>query len=405
MTSVADKASWLRGVWFVALVFAVSRVFYLVAGAVLSAVMPVAEFQRGTLDDPYGSMNVWSHWDGEHYVSLALEGYLRGEGQVSPAFFPAYSLLVRSSTELFGGPLTAAAVSVWGVLVSLGALLFALYFVYRIAEDGWGEAVARRTVLALAFFPTAFFLGAVYTESLFLAFSAGAVWAARVRRDLLLAAALAALAGATRNVGVFLILPLVHEWLRHAGEYRWRVAYLGLIPAGLVAYMGYLWWRFGEPLLFYTDQTQWGREATGPLASLTGAFTEAFEALRFLTRPGSFPVDLESAADYLASANDAINLAFLTLALALFAYGLSPRVRLPWGLAGYAALAAFLPALFGSVQSPLMGFPRYVLVVFPLFIALGMLLKNRALLAAWLASSIVFSLALCALFVSWRFVA
>lgn len=405
MISAAEKAGWLRGLWFVAAVFAASRLFYLVAGDVLSAVVPVSEFHRGTLDDPYGAMNVWSHWDGEHYVSLALEGYLRGEGQVSPAFFPAYSLLVRSFTELSGGPLTAAAVSVWGVLVSLGALFFALYFVYRIAEDGWGEAVARRTVLALAFFPTAFFLSAVYTESLFLAFSAGAVWAARVRRDLLLAAVLAALAGATRNVGVFLILPLAHEWLRGAGEYRWRVAYLGLIPAGLVAYMGYLWWRFGEPLLFYTDQSQWGREATGPLASLGGAFTEAFEELSFLVRPGSFPAGLGSAADYLASANDAINLAFLALAVALFAAGLSSRVRLPWGLAGYAALAAFLPAMFGSAQSPLMGFPRYVLVVFPLFIVLGALLKNRALLAAWLTSSVLFSLVLCALFVSWRFVA
>ena len=405
MISGADKTGWLRGAWFVALVFAVSRGFYLVAGAALSAVVPVSDFQRGTLDDPHGSMNVWSHWDGEHYVSLALEGYLQEE-QVSPAFFPAYSLLVRSFTELFGGPITAAAASVWGVLVSLGALFFALYFVYRIAEDGWGEAVARRTVLALAFFPTAFFFNAVYTESLFLAFSAGAVWAARVRRDLLLAAALAALAGATRNVGVFLILPLAHEWLRGAGEYRWRVAYLGLIPAGLAEYMGYLWWRFGEPLLFYTDQSQWGREASGPLASLGAAFTEAFEELSVLARPGNFSGEgLEAAANYLASANDAINLLFLALAVALFAAGLSSRVRLPWGLAGYAALAAFLPALFGSAQSPLMGFPRYALVVFPLFIALGALLKNRALLTAWLISSVLFSLMLCALFVSWRFVA
>lgn len=396
----------MRGAWFVAAVFAFSRVFYLAAGAVLSAVVPVAEFQRGTLDDPYGSLNVWSHWDGEHYVSLALEGYLRGEGQVSPAFFPAYSLLVRSFTELFGGPLTPAVASVWGVLISLGSLLFALYFVYRIAEDGWGEAVARRTVLALALFPTAFFLGAVYTESLFLALSAGAVWAARVRRDLLLAAALVALAGATRNVGVFLILPLAHEWLRHAGEYRWRVAYLGLVPAGLLAYMGYLWWRFGEPLLFYTDQSQWGREATGPLASIGAAFTEAFAEARVLARPESLPgLDAEAAANYLASANDVVNLLFFGLATVLLFAGMSARVRLPWGLAGYAALCAFVPAMFGSAQSPLMGFPRYILVVFPLFIVLGALLSRRAFFVAWLTLSVVFSLALCALFVSWRFVA
>lgn len=46
---------------------------------------------------------------------------------------------------------------------------------------------AQGTILALAFFPTSFFFNAVYTESLFLALSTTAVWATRVRKDLLLA--------------------------------------------------------------------------------------------------------------------------------------------------------------------------------------------------------------------------
>ncbi len=403
MYGTGEKVGGWRGLWFVALVFGASRVFYLAAGAVLAEVVPVHSFQEGTRDVPYRSLSLWSHWDGEHYIGLALDGYLDGVGQVSPAFFPGYSLVLRSLAELLGGPLTPAALSVLGVVVSLAALLFALYFVYAIAADGWGEAAARRAVLALAFFPTAFFLNSVYTESLFLAFSAGAVWAARVRRDLLLAALLAALAAATRNVGVFLILPLAHEWLRDPGGYRWRGAYLALAPAGLFAYMGYLWWRFGEPLLFYTDQSRWGREATGPLASIGGAFTQAFEEMGRLTRPGNVPgARPGEMADYLLSFSDSLNLIFLLLAAALLAVGV---MRLPWGLTGYAALTVLVPAFFGTVQSPLMGFPRYVLAVFPLFIVLGTLLKNRVLLAVWLGVSAVFSLALCALFVSWRFVA
>lgn len=403
MYPAGDRGGGWRGLWFVAFVFGASRVLYLVAGAVLSEVVPVHPFQERTQDVPYGSLSLWAHWDGEHYIRLALDGYLGGEGQVSPAFFPMYSLLLRSFAELFGGPLTPAALSLLGVMISMLALIFALYFVYGIAAEGWGEAVARRAVLVLAFFPTAFFLNSVYTESLFLAFSAGAVWAARVRRDLLLAALFAALATATRNVGVFLLLPLAHEWLRDAGGYRWRGAYLGLVPAGLVAYMGYLWWRFGEPLLFYTDQSRWGREATGPLASLGSAFTRAFEEIRVISRSGSLPgLDPGEMADYLVSATDTLNLLFLLVAAALLAVGV---MRLPWGLSSYAALTAFVPAFFGTAQSPLMGFPRYVIVAFPLFIVLGVLLKNRALLAAWLTLSIVSSLALCALFVSWRFVA
>jgi hypothetical protein len=52
-----------------------------------------------------------------------------------------------------------------------------------------------------------------------------------------------------------------------------------------------------------------------------------------------------------------------------------------------------------------MGLPRYVLVAFPLFIVLGVLLRDRRLLGGWLILSAAFSLVLCALFVTWRFVA
>ena len=101
------------------------------------------------------------------------------------------------------------------------AFFFAIYFVYRIAEEGWSARAAQGTVLSLAFFPTSFFFNAVYTESLFLALSAGAVWAARVRKDLLLASILAGLATATRSVGVLLLIPLVAEWSDRR-EYGWR---------------------------------------------------------------------------------------------------------------------------------------------------------------------------------------
>jgi hypothetical protein len=44
-------------------------------------------------------------------------------------------------------------------------------------------------------------------------------------------------------------------------------------------------------------------------------------------------------------------------------------------------------------------------VAFPLFIVLGVLLEGRRLLGLWLTLSAVSSLLLCALFVTWRFVA
>ena len=92
-----------NGLLFVLLVYAASRLFYLGAGSLFASVAPVARFQRTTADVPFGAMNLWSHWDGEHYVALAAGGYLQPPDNVSPAFFPLYPLLVRSFAELFGG--------------------------------------------------------------------------------------------------------------------------------------------------------------------------------------------------------------------------------------------------------------------------------------------------------------
>jgi hypothetical protein len=384
-------------------VYAASRLFYLICGSLLAYVVPTSSFQRVTLDVPFGSMNIWSHWDGEHYVRLAMDGYLHHPDNVSPAFFPLYPLLMRASAGLFGGPISLQALSVWGPLLSLLFLPFALYFVYQIALHDFDDKVARGAVLALAFFPTTFFLNAAYTESLFLSLSAGSLWAMRVRKDLLLACALAGFASATRNVGVFLIFPLLYEWIKNMETYRWRGIYLALAPGGLLAYMGYLWVRFGDPLLFYSAQQSWGRRATGPLDTAGRAWGSAVEGAGRLLDPAlwAHPA-LEDVADHLAGAGNFFNLIFFAFAAFILLAGLR---FLPLSLSIYGLLLVAPATLFGTLGSPLMGTPRYVLVAFPIFIVLGLLAKNRLLFGAWLVSSTLASLVLCALFVSWRFVA
>lgn len=391
------------GLKFVLTVYVASRLFYLVAGAFFVRFLPISDFVKRTADDPFGTLNLWAHWDGEHYMLLARNGYLNEPDNVSPAFFPLYSLLIRSFSELFGGSVVPGVLSLWGVLLSLLALPFALYFVYRIAENGWGDRVAKGAVLTLAFFPTAFFLNSAYTESLFLALSAGSLWAVMVRRDFFLACVLAAFATATRNVGIFLLVPLAYEWMRNAGYYRWRLGYLALAPSGLFLYMGYLWWRFGEPLLFYTAQEDWNRQATGPLDTILISFEQSFEGLRLAFDPATFSESsMGRLLDRVVFTDNAQSLALLVLAVVVILLGLR---MLPLGLSAYALLVAVVPAFFGTPENPLMGVSRYVLVAFPIFIVLGALLENRRLLAAWLLLSAAASLVLCALFVTWRYVA
>jgi hypothetical protein len=391
------------GVAFVLAVYAASRLFYLISGSLLAYLVPTSSFQRVTLDVPSGSMNIWSHWDGEHYVTLAMGGYLHPPDNVSPAFFPMYPLLLRSFAELFGGPISKEALSVWAPLISLLFLPFALYFIYHIALEVWDESVARGTVLILAFFPTTFFLNAAYTESLFLALSAGSVWAMRVRKDLLLACVLAGFAAATRNVGIFLVVPLMYEWIKDVERFRWRGVYLLLAPGGLFVYMVYLWVRFGDPLLFYTAQESWGRHATGPLDTASRAWGAAVEGASRLLDPDLWAhPPLSNAANQLAGASNFFNLGFFVFAMVVLLAG---SRYLPLSLTVYGLLLVAPAALFGTPGSPLMGSPRYVLVAFPVFIVLALLFKNRVLLGGWLVVSTLVSLVLCGLFVSWRFVA
>jgi hypothetical protein len=401
--SYFKRAEKREALLFVLLVWVASRSLYFAAGVLFAGLVPVSRFHLVTADVPFGRTSLWSHWDGEHYLALAADGYLQPPGDVSPAFFPLYPLLMRSFAGLFGGPVSWGALSVWGVLISLLALPFALFFVYRLAEEGWDAGVARGAVFALAFFPTAFFLNAVYTESLFLALSAGSLWAARVRKDLLLACGFAAVATATRNVGLFLLAPLFYEWIRNRDLYGWRGLYLALAPSGLLAYAAYLWLRFGDPLLFYTDQQKWGREPSGPLATVVNAWSSAADGAGRLLDPRLWSdPSLANLADHLGGANNLYNLLFFLFAAIVLLAGLRD---LPPDLSLYAFLLVLPAALFGTPQNPLMGAPRYVLVAFPIFIILGMLHRNRPVFFAGLVLSTTISLVFCALFVTWRFVA
>jgi len=108
---------------------------------------------------------------------------------------------------------------------------------------------------------------------------------------------------------------------------------------------------------------------------------------------------VQSLADHLERANSVYNLAFLIFAIVVLLAGLR---ELPVSLS---LLLIVPPALYGTPDIPLMGIPRYVLVAFPIFIVLGLLARKKLLFAGWLIMSIIVSLILCALFVSWRFVA
>jgi hypothetical protein len=386
---------------FVLTIFVLSRLFFFGAGFVAVTHMPPL-FGVGKEVPAPGFWDPWASMDGGWYLGIASSGYELQKPE-STAFFPLFPMLIRVGAGWGGKP------ALWGVLVSLVATFFALYFLYRIAEKYWGLKVARATVLTFAFFPTAFFLNAVYTEALFVALSAGSFWAAAVRRDLLLAGVLGALAAATRNLGVLLLIPLGYEWLSSRREFGWwRALYIGIVPAGLVGYMTFLWARFGDPLITMKQQSAyWSREPTNPLTTLSEAWSLAGAGMRYyiVDDPTSLFFDRQfyGAAFY---ASRTVDLAFLFLFLILIGVGLAVLPDRLLGLWMYASIIVLYPLLWAGGWSPLMSLPRFVLQALPLFFIFGYLLSySRPALYLWLFVSAGLGAVLAALFVTGRWVA
>ena len=343
----------------------------LAAAAVGAAIFPLSERSSAghpSIVHPFGGWPLggvldalaapFIRGDASWYVMVAHEGYVDegvqtgGLVQGRPAFFPLYPLLMRA----LGGFGSLGFAALAGMLISLAALLGALYLLYRLTELELGPGPARATVRLLAFAPVAYFFSAPYTESLFLLLSVGSVYAAR-RGHWAAAGLLAAAASGTRNVGALLIVPLALMWLRGHGRPGRRMAWIALAPAGLVAFSLYLRAEVGDWQAWRHAQVYFGRpETVNPFEGIRQAVAAAWDALE-----GSAPDD-QQVPILLATA-------FLVFALA----GLVGAFRrLPPEYGAY-SLALVVPALcLPQLENPLYGFPRYALVAFPLFMWLGL---------------------------------
>src|SRR4051812_3970215 len=210
-------------------------------------------------------------WDAGHYVAIADHGY---DDPKRAAFFPLYPLLARA----VGAPLGS---SLWGaVLVALAALAAGLYFLHRLVALEVGERYARPALLVTALFPTAFFFNAIYTESLFLALTVGAFYAAR-RERWAWAALCGGLAAATRNTGVLLLVPLALM----PRTRRRDVAWLAGIPAGLVAVLAY-WAHRGNWKAPFDAQRLWDRSFAPLGGALHGTWDAAVGFAQVAAGPG-----------------------------------------------------------------------------------------------------------------------
>ena len=310
-------------------------------------------------------LDILTQWDGNWYRLIAEHGYAPPMPEIAAAWFPVYPILVRAVEFIVRDYQVAS------VLVSNGCLIGAALLLMRLLRLDYDELVCRRTITFLMFNPVSFFLSSAYTESTFLLLSIGALFAAR-QGKWLIAALSGACLSATRAPGLLIGAPLFAEYLIQWQErgrsartfFRPHLLLLALVPAGLAAYLLYLYAQRGDLFLpMHAQARGWGKTLTLPWES-------------FLW-PRSFPTSH-------------IPLYQTIVGAAVIVTGLGFFVRLRATYLVYAVLSILFYLAWGSLE----GLPRYVSILFPLHLVLALLSSRWK----WLYEPLLaFSIALLAL--------
>jgi hypothetical protein len=224
-------------------------------------------------------------------------------------------------------------------------------------------------------FPSSFFLSAYYTEGLYLALTAACLYAYQLRR-MPLVGATGFLAVLTRPTGMTLLLALVTAelwvFVRSKKLPSADVAWLGLIPLGLVVFMFHLQVETGDMWAFAKAQGGWGRSTTFPLLTLWREVTSI---------DWSFPMSL-------AYGVDTMKLLDITAVLAMLVAGIQLLRSLDSKeLGSYLVFNCMVILVSGRVLSSM----RFSIVLFPLFFWVSRWLhgRPRAELVAISASSML----------------
>ncbi len=321
-------------------------------------------------------LEVWQRWDVVHYQRIAAQGYSDEE---SSAFSPLFPALVSLLGAGLGGNYLLA-----GLLVSNLSFFLTLICLYKLTELDYGERAARRTVLYLSVFPTAFFFFVPYSESLYL-LSVVLFFCAVRRQYWVVASVTAVLASLTRLQGSVVLIPWGFEYLNHIRfdlrRARWHIL---LLPLALIPPLAFLWLlrMAGYPDLREVLAQHWHTSLGAPWHNFLHLWSLAASANLSV-------IDILDAV---------ITIPFLGLVVASLLC-----TRTSYRLYTAATLLVILPVVY--IPPPLMDLPRHLLWFVPAFMLMGSLGRRPAVHRAIVYGSTALLILLTGMFVQWVWVA
>jgi len=292
---------------------------------------------------------------------IAAKGYT-----VNAGFFPLFPLLINIFTHLFGQnilPFDPKQYLAATVLVNSFFLLSLLIF-YKLTKLDYSENIAIWSIVFLLIFPTSFFYSSIYSESLFLLLSLLSFYFAR-KKKWFLAGTMGMFLSAARVVGIAIFPALLYEYFKENKNVLNKVAPyikvqpLFMAPLGLIFYIIYNAYRWGNPFYFIQAQGNFANNRTVNSIVLFPQTIIRYIKILFTVRPNIYEWWVAL-----------FELSFFVFALILFYIAWKKKIRISYLIFGI--LCFLIPVSSGTFSS----LPRYIAPIFPLFITLA-LIKNR----------------------------
>jgi hypothetical protein len=233
--------------------------------------------------------------------------------------------------------------------------------------------------VALAAFPTTFFFGMAYAESLFLFLALLVLYGIHRNWPLAALAFVAGLCTASRPVGVAVVVPLAwHAWQTSptaaraaAGRLAWVVP---LSLWGILAYMLFLHVEFGDALAFVHTQEHWRRlpavglfDKIGLLASAEPVWSHYIPSApaywgKFDDLPAWQSIEFANPILFVGAAG-------------LIALGAAKRWLNVYEIL-FGAIVLFIPYVTRSYEMAMAGHGRFAAAAFPIYLVLGQILAR-----------------------------